>query len=313
MPRKRTIALVVVLALGAFVVVLNWTWGDLPPEPEPTGTFAELDGRRIHLQEQAGEGTPVVLLHGLPGTAADFDAVLERLPGRHTIAIDRPGYGHSDGGYHPLDEQLATIEALLDARGIDRAILVGHSYGGALALAFAARHPERVERLVLAAAAAAGQESSTAEALQARLVQTLSLPVVQPLADATFSQAMRTVSAKQGAKEAFDPDPVDPAYEDRLLRVTMQHDDLDALAGEQLAAGDVIDGLQAEDLARIDVPAVVIQGREDRLVPEGVGREIAAALPRSKLELVPGGHMVPSVHPEEVVAGITCTGQCGTH
>lgn len=313
MPRKRTIALAVALALAAVVVVLNWTWGDLPDEPEPTGTFAELAGHRVHLQEQAGDGTPVVLLHGLPGTAADFDAVVERLPGRHTIAIDRPGYGHSDGGYHDLDAQLQTIEALLDARGADEAILVGHSYGGTLSLAFAARHPERVERLVLVAAAAAGHGSKAIQTAQARLVQGLSLPVVQPLADATFSQAMRTLSAEQGAKEAFDPDPVDPAYEQRLLSVTMQHEDLDALAGERLAGDDVIDELQADDLARIDVPAVVIQGRDDRSVSERTGREIAAALARAELHLVPGGHMVPSVHPEEVVAGITCARDCGTH
>lgn len=314
MPRKRTIALAVVLALAALVVVLNWTWGRLPEEPAATGTMMRLDGRDVHVQEQPGDGPAVVLLHGLPGTADDFEAVVPALAagGLHTLAIDRPGYGHSDGGYHPLGEQLETIEALLDARGIDRATFVGHSYGGTLTLAFAAKHPERVRRLVLVAAAATSDELGARAKAQARFVQALSLPVVQPLADLTFSQSARTYSAKQGAKEAFHPDPVAPGYEDRLLSVTMRHDDLDALAGEQLAAEDVIDDLQPHDLRRIDVPATVIHGRDDQLVDVRVGREIASALPRARLELVAGGHMVPYTHPE-VVAAATCAGECGTH
>ena len=51
-----------------------------------------------------------MFLHGLPGTAQDFDAVSVRLRGQHTIAFDRPGFGYSSGGYHALAEQLATID-----------------------------------------------------------------------------------------------------------------------------------------------------------------------------------------------------------
>jgi pimeloyl-ACP methyl ester carboxylesterase len=171
-----------------------------------------------------------------------------------------------------------------------------------------------VRALVLVSAAAASHASGGTSTVEARLLQGLSLPVVQPLAAATFSQAMRTYSAKDGAEEAFAPDPVDPGYERRLLSVTMRHDDLDALAGQRLAAGGVIDDLQAEDLREIDVPAVVIHGRDDRLVDARVGREIAAALPGARLELVSGGHMVPYVHAALVArAAGTCAGACGTH
>jgi pimeloyl-ACP methyl ester carboxylesterase len=294
----------VLLLLVALVVVLNWTWGDLPAEPAPAGRFATVDGVRIHHVERAGRGPAVVLIHGLPGTLHDFDRVVRLLPERRTIALDRPGFGHSDGGYHPLDRQVELLRALLAQLGVERPVLVGHSYGGTLALAYAARHPDEVSGLVLVdAAAGEGQRSETFERVQSRFIQFLSWPVVQPAANLTFSQALRTASAKQGDARAFDPDPVDPAHERRLLASNMRHEDLDAYAGEQLAADDAIERLNRR-LASIDVPAIVIQGEADQLVKPVQGRQIAAALPDARLVMVPGGHMAPYVHPGVVAAAV---------
>ncbi|ADB54084.1 alpha/beta fold hydrolase [Conexibacter woesei] len=311
--RRKRIALGVLLGLAALVVVLNWTWGNLPDEPRRSGSEAQLGDVRVRYVERPGVRPEVLLLHGLPGTAEDFERVTPLLAGHRTIALDRPGFGFSDGGYHPLTEQLTAIEALLDQLAIRRVIVVGHSYGGTLALAFAARHPERVRGLVLVDAAAAGASTTGFERAQARLVQGLSLPVVQPLADVTFAQVMRKASAQMGAEEAFGPDPVDDAYERRLLAVTMQHDDLDAYAAETLVAGDVIEQTD-EQLRRIEVPAVVIHGDRDRSVTPEHGRRLAAELPRARFVGVPGGHMVPLVHPDVVAEAVrSCAAGCGTH
>jgi pimeloyl-ACP methyl ester carboxylesterase len=300
---KRQILLGVLLALAAFVVLLNWTWGRLPAEPPLTGRLERVGGTTVRVLERPGAGPAVVLIHGLPGTAQDFDEVTARLPGRHTIAYDRPGFGFSDGGYHALDEQIELLANLLHAHGAPRPVLVGHSYGGTIALAFAARHPEAVGGLVLVDAAAAGQASSAFERMQSRLVQLLSLPVVQPVADATFSQVLRTVSGKQGDAQAFSPGAVDEDHERRLLALNMQHDDLDAYAGEQLAADDAIGALDRR-LATIETPAVVIQGEDDELVGAERGRTIAATLPRARLVMVDGGHMATYVHPGTVAAAV---------
>lgn len=310
---KRKLAVIVLLALAALVVVVNWTWGDLPGQPADGGSHAQLGDVRVRYLERGPATAPaVLLLHGLPGTAEDFARVTPLLSDRRTIALDRPGYGFSDGGYHPLGEQLDTIERLLDRLGIARAVLVGHSYGGTLALAFAALHPERVQGLVLVDAAAAGERTATADRAQARLVQFLSLPVVQPLADVTFSGAMRKASAQMGAEKAFDPDAVDPVYEQRLLSETMRHEDLDALAGEQLAADGELARLD-EQLAGIATPAVVIQGQGDRLVKAEIGRRLARTLPQARLVEVPGGHMQPLVRPAVVAEAVrTCAARCGT-
>lgn len=301
----RRILLAIVLALVATVVVLNWTWGRLPGEPPRTGRLVRLGDETVRVLERPGRDPAVVLLHGLPGTADDFDAVTARLRGIHTIAFDRPGFGWSSGGYHPLAQQLATIDRLLAQLHVHApVILVGHSYGGTLALAYAEREPAKVAGLVLVDAAAAGQRSSAFERAQSHLIQFLSWPVVQPLADVTFSQLLRTASAKQGDARAFDPNRVDPAHEHRLLALNMQHGDLDAYAGEQLHADAVIAGIDAR-LAHVQTPAIVIQGRGDQLVKARYGRQLAAELPRARLLLLSGSHMQTYVHPAAVAAAIS--------
>jgi len=299
----RRILLPGLLLLAAGVVVLNWTWGRLPDEPRMTGRLVRVGETTVRVLERPGRGPAVVLLHGLPGTAEDFDAVTARLRRRHTIAFDRPGFGFSSGGYHDLDRQLETLASLLHALGARRPVLVGHSYGGTLALAYAARHPDDVRGLVLVDAAAGGQESSFSDRAQSRLVQALSLPVVRPIADATFSQLMRTVSAKQGDTDAFDPGAVDVGHEHRLLALNMQHDDLDAYAGEQLASDAEIATLDRQ-LPTIAAPTVVIQGAGDLLVEPARARQIAAALPHARLTMVSGGHMAPYLHPGTVAAAV---------
>lgn len=309
--RACRIAGPVVLVLALLVVVVNWTWGRLPDEPPMTGRLVQLDDVRVRYVERPGEGVPVVLIHGLPGTAEDFAAVTPLLDGHRTIAFDRPGYGYSDGGYFPAHRQLRAIDELLDRLRIRRAVLVGHSYGGTLALAYADLHPERVRGLVLVASASGGVRSDTADRLQARLVQGLSWPVVQPLAQVTFSQAMRTASAKQGAADAFAPDPVQPAYERRLLASSMRPEDLDAYAAEHLASDDAIAEIDRR-LPSIEVPTIVLHGDGDRLVPAEHGRRTAAELPDARHVVLHGGHMVPLVDPQAVAdAARECAKRCG--
>src|ERR1039458_25348 len=157
----RRMLLRVVVAAALVVVALNWTYGRLPAEPRPSGSFARVGNLRIHYLERPGIGTPVVLIHGLPGTAEDFNAVTPLLAGHRTIAIDRPGFGYSSGGYVPFGKQLETIDGLLHQLHVARAILVGHLYGGTIALGFAERYPNEVRGLVLVDAAAAGLQLGT--------------------------------------------------------------------------------------------------------------------------------------------------------
>jgi pimeloyl-ACP methyl ester carboxylesterase len=293
----------VLIALVGIVVVLNWTYGRLPPTPNPRGLFVEVDGLRIHYLERGGSGTAVVFVHGLPGTAEDFNEITPLLAGERTVAFDRPGYGYSTSGYFPFERQLQVLQQLLKALHLGHPILVGHSYGGALALAFAERHPSEVRGLVLLDAAAACTRNSFLDRAQARLVQVLDLPVVAPIANATFSELLLTVAAKQGDSQAFDPDPVDPGQEHRVLAINMKRGNLEAFAGEALAANGVIEGIDG-GLKRVAVPAIVIQGNHDQLVKPACGRSLAAQLPDARLVMVSGGHMTPYTHPQTVAQAV---------
>src|SRR5579871_1396174 len=111
--RRLLVRIVLVLLLA--VVVLNWTYGRLPATPKPTGRFLTLaGGLRIRYLERPGAGPAVLLIHGLPGTAEDFEKVTPLLRGLRTIAIDRPGYGFSSGGYYPFARQLRAVQEVIE-------------------------------------------------------------------------------------------------------------------------------------------------------------------------------------------------------
>ena len=124
----------------------------------PAGRFVEVAGGRLHLLELGPvDGSPVVLLHGASGNLADMRVALgDRLALRYrVILIDRPGHGWSDrpGGRADASPavQAALIHQALERTGVRRAIVVGHSWSGALATAYALAYPDDVSGLVLLA------------------------------------------------------------------------------------------------------------------------------------------------------------------
>ena len=131
---------------------------DAGPQPETV----EVDGRRIRYLRH-GEGDPIVLLHGFGGDLDNWlfnrDALAEA---GEVVAIDLPGHGGSskeirDAG---LEELTGVLGGVLDALGLERVHLVGHSLGGAVAAAWAAEHPDRVASLTLIAGAGLGEAIS---------------------------------------------------------------------------------------------------------------------------------------------------------
>ncbi|HEY5260748.1 MAG TPA: alpha/beta hydrolase [Solirubrobacteraceae bacterium] len=301
--RVRGFLLAVLAVLGIVIVALNWTYGRLPAEPKPTGSFIQVGKLRIHYIEHPGAGTPVVLIHGLPGTAADWEDVTPLLAGHRTIAIDRPGFGYSSGGYVPFDRQLEAIHELLEKLNVEQPILVGHSYGGTISLGLAERYPSDVRGLVLVDAAAAGQKMDTFGKLQAHVVKFLQLPVIRQVANATFGQLLITLSVNQADTEAFHPLPVVAAHRRRVLEINMTHGNLEAWSGEILASTGVIDQIDKR-LGAIKTPAVVIQGEQDELVNQSHGRKLAATLPHARLVMLYGGHMQPYDHPAAIATAV---------
>ena len=113
----------------------------------------------------------LVLLHGQPGSAADWLQVTGRLPAQlHAVAADRPGYGSSQLRAGGLAANAQAVLDDLDSRGIKQAVLVGHSYGGGVALSAASLAPHRVEAVVLLASVGPGCVNRCDRLLAAPLV-----------------------------------------------------------------------------------------------------------------------------------------------
>jgi len=117
------------------------------------GTLAQVGGHRLHYVE-AGAGPPILFLHGLGGQLLHFrHPLFHRLEGDfHLVAVDRPGSGYSvaaRGSRGTLSEQAAAVAAFIDAQGLERPLVVGHSLGGAVALALALDYPDKVGGLAL--------------------------------------------------------------------------------------------------------------------------------------------------------------------
>src|SRR3954471_7153434 len=123
-------------------------------EHPPTGRFVEVGGVRLHYLEK-GAGPPVVLLHGNVVTAEDWalSGVLDRVAARHrVVAFDRPGYGRSDrprGSAWTAADQAGLLRRALARLGVERPVVVGHSWGTNVALALALAEPAAVRGLVL--------------------------------------------------------------------------------------------------------------------------------------------------------------------
>jgi len=244
-----------------------------------------------------GHGPPVLLLHGQPGRAADWAAVRRLLsPSFLVVAPDRPGWGRTGGRAGDFADNAAAAAALLDRLEVDRATVVGHSWGGGVALEMAGRYPDRVAGLVLVASVAPGDAIGLVDRALA----------LRPLGDvaslATLGIAARALSVPTLRRRV-----------DGLLPTGWRHTfaqdspDLDAwrsFAVEQRAFVGQIDAM-ADHLADIAAPTLVLAGTADRVVGPRAAALLASAIPGSVLRLVAGaGHALHWDHPDRVAAAV---------
>ena len=267
----------------------------------PSGSFVTVDGRRLHY-EMAGTGPDLVMIHGASGSLRDLTfALRDRLTDRYRVTVvDRPGLGHSD----PLDEtslraQARFIKAGVAQLGVTDPIVLGQSYGGSVALAWALEGGPKA--LVLVGSPSMPWPGQ----LDPWYRLTATWPgrhLAIPLASAFVPQSY--VSAATVA--VFAPDPVPRGYGDHLgAALTLRRETLIANTSQ-------INALRAElvemepHYPTLGLPVELIHGTEDTIVPLHIhSQPVSQLLPNSRLTVIPGaGHMPHHAHPDIVSQAI---------
>jgi pimeloyl-ACP methyl ester carboxylesterase len=229
---------------------------------------------------------PILLLHGQPGAAEDWERVRVAIGNRaRTIAIDRPGW---DGDSAPADlaGNASAALAALDAHGVRRARVVGHSFGGAVAAWLAAFHAERVASLVLVAPAAN-------VASLYRLDYWLATPLAGYLASvATLGGLGAALSASPLRRWLAGRLALDDRYllaaSRRLLAPTAWR----AYAAEQQALVQDLPALE-QALGSISAPTTIVAGSDDHVVPIEAEHKLAGQIPDAELIMLEhAGHML---------------------
>lgn len=249
-----------------------------------------VDGRPVRYLT-AGTGPAVVLLHGLGESPADWAAVLAQLaPSRAVYAPALPGFdGRGDPADVSAESYARFVGRFLDALEVERAVLVGHSLGGLAALLFALAAPERVTTLGLVGSGGLGREVSPAlAAISERVLGELGV---------VWSRTPVGAVQRVGAKALLlfgRPWLVPPGWLAEQYRLARRPGFLDtALA----ALRDQVDrgGQRRVLLRRLDglrVPALLVWGDQDRVVPVDHARRAAARLPDARVAVLPAcGHL----------------------
>jgi pimeloyl-ACP methyl ester carboxylesterase len=242
--------------------------------------FAQIGEQALFYTVSRRGGPALILIHGAGGSHLHWPAALRRMPGATVYAVDLPGHGRSEGpGREHIEDYVADIVRFMDAVGVSRGVLVGHSMGGAIAQMTALMAPERVAGLVLVGT---GARLRVAPALLDGILQ-----------DARGALALIT-------EWAWGPE-ADPAMVARgrqmMARVNPR------VVWGDFAACDRFD--IRERVGEITAPTLVITGSEDRMTPPKFGQWLAERIPGARFVLVEGaGHMVMLEKPDQVASAV---------
>jgi len=241
------------------------------------GTY-EVSGFPIHYYCAGQRGTPIVLIHGLGGSAEAWGFLLPRLHKQYTVyAFDLPGFGRTPLAPEGIDirTHVLYLKRFLDALGSPRVTLVGNSLGGWIATRFAVEHPERVNHLYLLNSAGLRREGAQSPATPdreaaRRLIKHVwghALPVPGFVLDAFVRNSQR------------------PAYHEFIQAYDQQEDVETALA-------------------QVQVPTTIIWGERDQLLPITCAYDFHTGIAHSKLVLLPGVGHTPQMQAAGQVARV---------
>ncbi|WP_425090262.1 alpha/beta fold hydrolase [Tropicimonas sp. S265A] len=271
----------------------------------PLGSFAQIDGKQVHYTD-TGRGPAVVLLHGASGNLRDMTFELaDRLDDRYRVlAFDRPGLGFSDAlnprGESP-QEQARHMAKVLDSLNIRRAIILGHSYGGSVAMAWALERPDQVAGVVSLAGATMpwpGGLGPWYSIAGSRIGGATVVPLLVNSVDVSDADSI-------GAR-LFRPNALPSGYIDYVgVDLALNTDSIRQNARQINRLKRNLE-VMSEAYPTVTVPVEVLHGSADGTVPAAVhAQPMAQLLPNAELTLLPGiGHMPHHAATDDVVRAV---------
>ena len=274
----------------------------------PQGKMVDVDGARLHvidLGPREAAGPAVVLLHGASSNLEVMRPLGERLAKtRRVILVDRPGHGwstrdnFSDSTPQP---QARMIAQALQQLGVGRAIVVAHSWSGALALRIALDHPDRVAGLVMLAPVAYPWPGGVGQ-----YNYVVTTPVVGPLLAYTVTLPLGLMLADPGSRSVFAPQTMpDDFVRDSATRLLLRPREFLANAWDLVTLRAAM-AEQAPRYASLSIPISIIAGDADKTVSTHIhSQPLAKTAQNAKVTVLPGvGHMIQYAAPDLVIAEI---------
>ena len=274
---------------------------------QPKENYLEIENTRVRYVE-AGAGPVVVMIHGNAGSVDDFDfkslGVLCR--DHRVVAVDRPGHGKSarpNGTAATLQYQTRLLHETLAHLGVTRPVLVGHSWGGALALSYAVEYPQELSAIVLLAPAAYADKGED-QFLRA----VLETPVIGDVSLTVGRLVFGKLILKKELERAFYPDSVSDEYLRHASSLWLHHKQLRAYFEDEFSLNKDLERI-SKHYPDIRIPVVIVTGDHDKVVSaKHNAYRLKDSIARSQLiELKNTGHQVPQTHPESIYSALSLT------
>lgn len=254
--------------------------------------YAQINGIRIHY-EASGQGDPVLMINGLsiPAVAWAFQ-VRDLSPHHQVITFDNRGVGETGvvpGETYTIAQMAGDAVGLLDHLGLKKAHVLGTSMGSTIAQELALRHPKRVRSLVLGCTWVRG-DGRFRYIIECWMRLAHRLTVEERFRDAVYPWAYSPALFER------------PGAVEELLKRTLAYPFQTKPEGIERQARGLLawTRTRVKEIRKIKAPTLVLVGRDDILTPPAFAREVARAIPKAQLKILPGGHGFFTEEPEAV-------------